>query len=145
MDFTSPRAWALALLGIHEYSRRLSGARLANQVRERLTDRLLQLFQTTANDGWGWCEESLAYDNARLAHALILNGGATGPQPAMERGLQALRWLMEQQTSGEGYFRPIGNKGFYVRGGMQAAFDQQPTDAQATVSACLEAYRVTSE
>jgi hypothetical protein len=52
---------------------------------------------------------------------------------------------MAQQTSGEGYFRPIGNKGFYARGGMQAAFDQQPTDAQATVSACLEAYRITSE
>ena len=31
-EFTSPRAWAFSLIGIHEYLRRLSGDRLANQV-----------------------------------------------------------------------------------------------------------------
>src|SRR3989441_11495621 len=36
-EFTSPRAWAFSLLGIHEYLRRLSGDRLANQIRETLT------------------------------------------------------------------------------------------------------------
>src|SRR2546427_3058580 len=33
-EFTSPRAWAFSLFGIHEYLQRLSGDRLANQVRE---------------------------------------------------------------------------------------------------------------
>ncbi len=33
-DFTSPRAWAFTLLGIHEYLQRLSGDRLAQQMRE---------------------------------------------------------------------------------------------------------------
>ena len=35
--FTSPRAWAFGLIGIHEYLRRLSGDSLVNQTRETLT------------------------------------------------------------------------------------------------------------
>ena len=62
-----------------------------------------------------------------------------------ERGLQALRWLTELQISEKGHFRPIGSNGFYRRGGMRANFDQQPIEAQAMVSACLEAYRATSD
>ena len=47
--------------------------------------------------------------------------------------------------SEKGHFRPIGSNGFYRRGGMRANFDQQPIEAQAMVSACLEAYRATSD
>ena len=32
-EFTSPRAWAFGLIGIHEYLRRLSGDSLVNQTR----------------------------------------------------------------------------------------------------------------
>jgi hypothetical protein len=76
---------------------------------------------------------------------LILSGRATGQHAALERGLQALRWLTELQMSEKGHFRPIGSNGFYRRGGTRANFDQQPIEAQATVSACLEAYRATSD
>jgi hypothetical protein len=33
-EFTSPRAWAFSLIGIHEYLRRMKGDRLAKRVRE---------------------------------------------------------------------------------------------------------------
>ena len=59
--------------------------------------------------------------------------------------MQALRWLTELQVSETNHFRPIGSNGFYRRGGVRAKFDQQPIEAQATVSACLEAYRATSD
>ena len=42
-------------------------------------------------------------------------------------------------------FRPIGSNGFYRRGGVRANFDQQPIEAQAMVSASLEALRATSD
>ena len=63
----------------------------------------------------------------------------------LERGLEALRWLTELQISEKGHFRSIGTNGFYRRGGTRANFDQQPIEAQAMVSACLEAYRTTSD
>jgi len=91
-EFTSPRAWAFGLIGIHEYLRRLSGDSLANQTRETLTSRLMELFKGRQLD-WRWFEEDVTYDNAKLAHALILSGRATGKQAVFERGLQALRWL----------------------------------------------------
>jgi hypothetical protein len=40
---------------------------------------------------------------------------------------------------------PIGSDGFYRRGGPRARFDQQPIEAQATVSACVEAFEATGE
>ncbi len=144
-EFTSPRAWAFGLIGIHEYLRRLSGDSLVNQTRETLTSRLMELFERTAQPDWRWFQEDLTYDNAKLPHALILSGRATGQQAVLERGLQALRWLTELQISEKGHFRSIGTNGFYRRGGMRANFDQQPIEAQAMVSACLEAYRATSE
>jgi glycosyltransferase involved in cell wall biosynthesis len=144
-EFTSPRAWAFALIGIHEYLRRLSGDSLVTQTRDTLTSRLTELFESNAKPDWCWFEQELSYDNAKLAHALIVSGRATGQPEVFERGLRALRWLNEVQISENGHFRPIGSNGFYHRGGTRAKFDQQPVEAQAMVSACLEAYRSTSD
>ena len=144
-EFTSPRAWAFGLLGLHEYLQRLNGCRFAHQMRDLLTTRLMELYDRTARPDWPWFEDVLSYDNAKLAHALILSGRATGQKPVFERGLQALRWLAEVQTAESGDFRPIGSNGFYPRGGVRATFDQQPIEAHSMVSACLEAYRATSD
>jgi len=143
--FTSPRAWAFGLIGIHEYLRRLSGDSLVNQTRDTLTCRMMRLFEDNATPDWQWFEKELSYDNAKLPYALILSGQATGHQAVLDRGLQALRWLTRLQVSEKGHFRPIGSNGFHRRGGPRAIFDQQPIEAQATVSACLEAYRATSD
>ena len=61
---------------------------------------------------------------------------------ALELGLRTLRWLVAEQTR-DGHFVPIGSDGFYRRGGARARFDQQPIEAQATVSACIEAFEAT--
>jgi len=143
--FTSPRAWAFTLLGIDEYLQRLSGDRFAQEVRVTLTLRLMELFDRSAKPEWPWFEDVLSYDNAKLAHALILSGKATGQTPVYERGLETLRWLAKIQTAESGDFQPIGSNGFYPRGGRRATFDQQPIEAHAMVSACLEAYRATSD
>lgn len=144
-DFTSPRAWAFSLIGLHEYLRQKKGHCLANNVRDELTGRLTTLFDKVAAPGWTWFEDGLTYDNAKLAHALIVTGLATGQRSVYERGIQALRWLVGIQTSQHGQLRPIGSNGFYKRNGARADFDQQPIEAQATVSACLEAYRATTD
>ena len=64
-----------------------------------------------------------------------------------EAGLKSLGWLADLQRAdgGKGHFVPIGSNGFYQRGGVRARFDQQPVEAQAMVSACLEAYRITGD
>ena len=144
-EMTSPRAWAGSLIGICLYLERFGGARPASQMRDVLAERLIEQFDRTADDEWAWFEDILSYDNAKLPHALIAGGRSGGSQRATEVGLRALSWLIEQQKSPSGFFRPIGSNGFYRRGGDRAQFDQQPIEAHATVSACLEAYQATDD
>ena len=63
----------------------------------------------------------------------------------LDIGLKSLRWLVSVQRTQAGHFRPIGSNGFYARDGARADFDQQPIEAHAMVSACLEARRVTED
>lgn len=144
-DLRYPRSWAFALLGIHEYFRRLSGDRFVNQLRDTLTQRLIDQFDNNASDDWRWFEDILTYENAKLPHALILSGRWIDNSRAFDIGLRTLRWLVELQTAEAGHFNPIGCEGFYPRGGTQAKFDQQPIEANATVSACLEAFLSTQD
>jgi glycosyltransferase involved in cell wall biosynthesis len=144
-EFTSPRAWADTLIGINEYLQRFSGDRLANQVGELLTAKLIQRYADAATEEWQWFEDTVSYANAKLAHAMILSGRCMKNKPILELGLKTLLWLTKLQTSDEGFFRPIGSNGFFPRGKERAHFDQQPIEAQATVSACIEAYTATSD
>jgi len=144
---TSPRAWAFALIGIHEYLRRYDGDRRASQVREELAGRLLTLYQANRSDEWCWFEESLSYCNAALPHAFLMCGQSIPNSTMNDAALESLTWLADVQrdkTNG-GHFVPIGSNGFYQRGGERARFDQQPVEAQAMVSACLEAHRITGD
>ena len=144
---TSPRAWAFALIGIHEYLRRYDGDRRARQVREELAGRLLTLYQVSRSDEWRWFEESLSYCNAALPHAFLLCGQSIPNSTMNDAALESLTWLadIQRDRSNGGHFVPIGSNGFYQRGGVRARFDQQPVEAQAMVSACLEAHRITGD
>jgi len=144
---TSPRAWAFALIGIHEYLRRFDGDRRAGQIREELAGRLLRLYQQCRTDDWRWYEDRLTYCNAVLPHAMLLSGRWLGDDAIVGAGFESLEWLaaLQRSTPTGGHFVPIGSNGFYVQGGERARFDQQPVEAQNMAAACLEAYRITGE
>jgi hypothetical protein len=144
-SFSSPRAWAFTLIGIHEYLRRFPLDPQVSATREALTSRLGSLWTECASEDWPWFERCVTYDNARLSQALIVSGQWMPRPEALQIGLQSLRWLVSLQQSQGGHFRPIGSNGFYQRDGPRADFDQQPLEAQAMVSACLEAYRATQD
>ncbi len=142
---TSPRAWAFALIGIYEYSQKFAGDRRASHVRDELASRLLTLYQNNRTEEWRWYEKSLSYCNAALPHALMICGKSIPNDAMTNAGLESLNWLAKLQRADAGHFVPIGSNGFYLHGGERARFDQQPVEAQAMVSACLEAFRITGE
>ena len=55
-------------------------------------------------------------------------------------GLRSLRWLAHLQTTPAGLFRPVGSESFGDKRSAPKAFDQQPLEATATISACLAAW-----
>jgi hypothetical protein len=139
--FSSPRAWAFTLLGLGAYCAVAPDDLHAREVRHSLADRLMSCLASVETPDWVWFEEGLAYDNARLPQALMMTGMATQTPGYIDAGLRSLRWLMTQQTTPAGHFRPIGTAGFGEQRQHPRAFDQQPVEATATIAACLTAWR----
>ena len=143
--FTSPRAWAFALLGIAEYLRAFQGESGVEAVQQELAGRLLELFRRSSSSEWPWCEDRVTYCNARIPQALLVSADWMRDDEMTAVGLKALDWLVSIQTSDDGFFVPIGSNGFFRRGQPRAQFDQQPIEACATVAACREADRLTGD
>jgi glycosyltransferase involved in cell wall biosynthesis len=140
-SFRSPRAWAFTLLGLDAYCAAVFGDSYAARVRPLFAGRLMSILSAVETKDWVWFEEGLAYDNARLPQALIVTGLSTGASAYVEVGLRSLRWLMTLQTTSAGIFRPVGTESFGDKRKLPRAFDQQPLEATATISACLAAWR----
>ena len=146
VEFRSPRACAFALLGLQEYLDSFPGDRAALNASDALANRLLQLYRAHQSADWRWFENVLAYSNARLPQALIRAGVRNSNQEMVGAGLEALDWLGSlHRCEMKGHFVPIGSQGFYSRKTEKARFDQQPVEACAAVSACLQAYRATGK
>jgi glycosyltransferase involved in cell wall biosynthesis len=144
--FTSPRAWAFALLGIQEYLNSFPGDLDAQKLRSELASRLLEMYRSVKKASWNWFEEVVAYSNARLSQALLVAGARREDEGMISAGLESLEWLLSvQRCETRGHFVPIGSQGFYRHAGEKARFDQQPIEAAGAISACLEAYRITGD
>ncbi len=144
-EMRSPRTWAYALLGIHEYLRTMSGDLSAAGIGRSLAQRFVELYHREASDEWPWFEPSITYDSAKLPQVLILSGRVFGDEDMLKLGLDSLRWFERLQTSGSGSLSPIGSNGFCTKDGHRAEYDQQPIEAHSMVSAALEAYRATAD
>ncbi|MBY8982204.1 MAG: glycosyl transferase family 1, partial [Candidatus Lokiarchaeota archaeon] len=140
---TSPRAWALGLVGIHAYLIRFSGDSNIRRIREELAYKLYNLYLENASDNWDWIEEIITYDNGKIPEALLMSGQWIQNNDMVDAGIKMLEWLIKIQTNKNNGFSPIGNKGWYHKDGEKAIFDQQPIEAQSICEACVEAYKVT--
>jgi len=146
LAFTSPRSWAYSILGMQAYLDWFPGDRSIQNARNLLANKLLDIYDRSHSERWRWFENILSYSNARLSQALILAGWRSDNQKMIEAGMDSLKWLVaEQHRDDEEIFVPIGSNGFFIEGNEKARFDQQPVEACATVSACLEVYRLTEE
>jgi glycosyltransferase involved in cell wall biosynthesis len=146
LTFSSPRAWAFSILGMQAYLDWFPGDRVIQSARNLLANRLLDIYERSHSETWHWFETSLSYSNARLSQALLIAGWRSGNKRMIEVGCESLQWLMSVQHHQEDdLFVPIGSTGFFTQGGEKARFDQQPVEACATISACLQAFRLTGE
>jgi glycosyltransferase involved in cell wall biosynthesis len=146
VDFKSPRACAFTLLGLQEYLDSFPGDRAALGASEALANRLLNSYRANHSTDWNWFEHSLAYSNARLPQALLRAGMRMANDEMIAAGIGTLDWLVSiQRCEIKGHFVPIGSQGFYSRNTGKARFDQQPVEACAVISACLQAYRATGK
>ena len=144
-SLTAPRAWAFTIVGVHGYLRKYSGDSEVRRIRDSVSNRLYDLFESQATDDWPWVEEKLTYANGKLSHALLMSGQWMQRDDMTELGLRSLEWLLSVQTEPDGTLSPVGNNGWHDRDGESARFDQQPIEVHALLEACTEAYNVTAD
>lgn len=111
--------------------------------RDLLVDSLAQL-PRGSGVGWEWPESRLRYANASLCQALIAGGEALHDVTMLDQGLAQLEVLLGIETGPQGHLSLVGTEG---RGpdDQGPLWDQQPIEAAAISSACLEALRVTHD
>jgi hypothetical protein len=138
-----PRSRAFAMLGLAYALAEVPQPEYASPLRS-LADGLLAAFRAAATEDWQWYEDEMTYDNARLPEAMIRAGQALDVAEFGAVGLQTLAFY-EATTIEDGIFVPIGNRGWYRRGGRRARSAQQPLEACALVDAELAAFDATGD
>ena len=138
-EFTALRATAFAMLGAAE----IIEASGDHEPALRLLAQGSETIQPKADAEWPWPEERLAYDNARIAEALLAAGKGLSDDRLVDEGLRLLEWLVATETrEGHFSFAPVGGWGL---GEPRPGFDQQPVEAAAMADACARAWSMTGE
>jgi glycosyltransferase involved in cell wall biosynthesis len=145
LNCSSPRAWAFGLIGINAYLTRFRGDSNIKRVREELANKLFNCYCSNATDNWAWIENKVTYDNGKIPQALLISGQSLQRDDMIKAGLSCLEWLLKVETDNFGQFSPIGNNGWFLKGGEKAKFDQQPIEAQSILEACIEAFKITQD
>jgi len=136
-----PRGMAYSILGMSDYLKQFPGASDIKRQLEIAADGLLAQYEENSLPDWQWFEDTLTYDNAVLPHALFVAGLTLGDK-YLEVSEKTCEFLLANTFNGD-HFSFIGCKGWYERGGIKAAFDQQPIEAASTVMMLRAAYDAT--
>jgi len=133
-----PRAQAYAMLGLaHAFV--VQPHPRTRELLRRLADASVARYRAARSEDWEWFEDAMTYDNARLCEALIRVAEVLQDEAYLDAGMTTLNFY-ERVTVENGIFIPIGNDGWYSRGGMRARYAQQPLEATAMVDAELAAF-----
>ena len=109
---------------------------------EALADSLVEDFRRHSSGDWRWFEDALTYANARMVQALYAAYKVTGRRRYLKVAEEAGDFLWEVTFDGE-RFVPIGNRGWYSRGGRRAFWAQQSLEAGCAVEAEVEGFEAT--
>ncbi|AJQ25506.1 hypothetical protein [Pelosinus fermentans] len=110
----------------------------------KLADAIGNCFEQCSGENWKWFEDSLTYDNGILPWAMFVASYQTGQERFLHIGRESMEFL-DQDAFRDGFFRPVGCRGWRMRGAEPALYDQQPVEASMSTLAHLAAYKVTGD
>src|SRR4029077_7236712 len=132
-----PRTMAFAALGLARADPDLLADGALNVLRD-LAGRLADLQRANASTDWYWVEDVLAYDNARLPHALIAAGDRLADAEILGEGLRALDWYAGELDIDGPWLQLVGHRGRRRGEAPAGSGDGQPLDAAAPAWAGAE-------
>ncbi|MCJ7520892.1 MAG: glycosyltransferase [Dehalococcoidia bacterium] len=144
--FESPRAvarWIKALCVMFEKKIPISGLDFEREISEQ-SNGLFYLYNSTSSPDWQWFESSLTYGNAIMSEALLVAYRVLRDEKYLRVGQTTLDFLVRESFT-NGIYCPVGQQGWYPKGGSKSYFDQQPEEVKAMVSALKTCYLATKD
>jgi len=142
----SLRAISFSIIGLSYAAEKIDDKKIVDNIK-RLADKLTRKYKNQTNNSqtkdWLWFEDCLTYSNHKLPEALLRAYKATKHKEYLQIAEESLNFLIPVNFLGNEYFAPIGQDGWYFKGGKRALFDQQPEDTAAAVEAFATAYEIT--
>jgi hypothetical protein len=142
--FKSLRAEAFAILGLCHYKRAYLQDQNLIPNMKILADQLLSNYEYESCSDWHWFEPYLTYVNGRLPQALFEVYTNTNIEKYFRIAKESFAFILGVQMIDD-RFIPVGNNGWYKKGGERAMYDQQSVEASCMVEAALAAFRVTGD
>jgi len=139
---SSPRLKAFTIMGLHYYRQSFPEDLNILSNLTFLARQLIEAYHTCCSPRWRWFEHYLTYSNSRLPQALFLAYESSGKKEFLDVARESLDFLIDVQMM-DGVFVPIGNDGWYKKGGEKALYDQQPIEAASMIEAVSSALRMT--
>lgn len=140
----SPRAIAYCLLGLcpfYSSNKDEKVEKLINFGMNFLND----LYSKNSSNNWIWYENILSYSNALLPLALHMSASLQNNTELQNVAIKSFDWLLSQtqiiNDRGKITPSPIGNRGWFKKGGEKAVLDQQPIDVSLTILASSYFYK----
>lgn len=107
-------------------------------------NRLTQCYERSSRPDWFWFESRMTYANAVLPHSLMIAARRWPQEKFLDVATASFNFL-EQVTTADNFFQPIGNDGWYEYGEEKAIYDQQPVEASTMAEAALAAHELTGD
>jgi uncharacterized protein YyaL (SSP411 family) len=139
-DLRSIRAQAYSILAWgHLWKAGVENSERLENVARSSAQRLLECYRRSRRPSWNWFESRLTYANAVLPHALFVAARCWPDESFLEVAEDTFTFL-DEQTTAEEVFWPVGNGGWYAHGEQKAPYDQQPVEAVTMADAALAAF-----
>ena len=135
--WTSPRTFSAVLLGLINLDS-------PNELEDILKIKLHDLYHSVSTPGWNWFEDAMVYANAIIPWSLWEIYIKRGCRKSLEIAKQSTDFLIKTCQENN-IAAPIGNKGWYYKGGTKALYDQQPIDSGYMVCCLEKAYLATGD
>lgn len=151
--FSSPRAIAFYIKALYCLLAKWEDPKTLAALRH-YCEQLVALYEKSHSPDWEWFEHYLTYSNAILPEALLLGYKITNEKRYFKTAEKTLNFLIEHtfSSAGEpasggktGDYIPIGQSGWFPKGGTRQYFDQQPEDVTAIIQALNVMFQLTNK
>jgi glycosyltransferase involved in cell wall biosynthesis len=140
-NINSLRGIANCIEGLYYYLKFEKNER-AKELVKKLSEKMIENYRNSSESNWKWFENIITYENAKLPLALLIAYEITEEKEYFDKGIESLNFLIDI-TIIDNRFIPIGNNGWYVKGGKRAYYDQQPVESACMIEVLKKAEKLT--